>query len=91
VGKEKVGLNIIWTNTAKTQFLDILEFWIQKNKSNTYSLKLIDLVEDRLNFISINHKASTRTNYPDTRKCAMGHFSIIYKHYCPVVEDVKVL
>ncbi|MEQ8910558.1 MAG: type II toxin-antitoxin system RelE/ParE family toxin [Vicingaceae bacterium] len=77
--KEKVRFEIVWTETAKSQFLDILAYWIQKNHSNNYSLKIIDLVEDRLDFISTNPKASTKTDYSATRKCAMGHFSIIYK------------
>lgn len=41
MGKKK----IIWSNRAEDEFKSILEFYIERNKSNTYSLKLIDSIE----------------------------------------------
>jgi len=31
--------NLIWTRTADIQFVGILEYWVNRNKSNTYSKK----------------------------------------------------
>lgn len=39
--------NIIWTRTADIQFAGILEYWVKRNKSNTYSKKLVKLVSER--------------------------------------------
>jgi len=79
MGEEKISLPIIWTKRASKQFDDVLDYWIERNKSNVYALKLIDEVDDRLKFISLHPLASIATNYPNTRKCVMGNYSIIYK------------
>lgn len=39
--------NIVWTRTADIQFVGILEYWVKRNKSNTYSKKLLRLVTER--------------------------------------------
>ena len=36
---------IIWTNTAKQARRDILQFWINHNKSKTYSQKIICFIK----------------------------------------------
>jgi len=72
MGKEKIGLPIIWTQRASQQFDDVLDYWIEQNKSNIYALKLIDEVDDKLKFISLHPVASVATYYPNTRKCVMA-------------------
>lgn len=39
--------NVIWTKTADMQFVSILGYWMERNKSNTYSKKLVNLVTER--------------------------------------------
>ncbi len=39
--------NVIWTRTADIQFVGILEYWVKRNKTNTYSKKLVKLVSER--------------------------------------------
>jgi hypothetical protein len=36
---------IIWTSQAQHEFANILSYFLERNQSNVYSLKLIDLVE----------------------------------------------
>lgn len=43
---------IIWTTKAKNELIDILEYWISKNKSNSFSIKLSKLIEEQLNLIA---------------------------------------
>lgn len=43
---------IIWSDLAKAQFRDTLEFYRERNQSVTYSLKLIDETEDLLKTVS---------------------------------------
>lgn len=40
--------NVIWTRTADIQFVGVLEYWVNRNKSTTYSKKLIELVAKAL-------------------------------------------
>ncbi|WP_229724389.1 hypothetical protein [Winogradskyella forsetii] len=36
--------NVIWTRTADIQFVGILEYWVNRNKSASFSKKLVGLV-----------------------------------------------
>lgn len=70
---------VIWTRTADQQFFDILEYWVNRNKSNTYSTKLINRVELLTNQISKTPYMFRLTDFKDTRVATLGHFSIFYK------------
>jgi hypothetical protein len=43
---------IKWTRTADIQYVGILEYWVKRNKSNSYSKKLIKIVAERTKQIS---------------------------------------
>ncbi|KJD33101.1 hypothetical protein PK35_09065 [Tamlana nanhaiensis] len=42
---------IIWTKKAKEELFDILNYWKNRNKSNLFSLKLYELIEEQLQLI----------------------------------------
>ena len=70
---------IVWTRTADIQFVGILQFWVEKNKSNSYSKRLMGLVSDRMEQIAKNQFLYKSTDFKDTRVATLGHFSIYYK------------
>lgn len=43
---------IVWSDTAKIQFSAILEYYVERNGNQNYSLKLLDEVEGLLNTLS---------------------------------------
>ena len=71
--------NVIWTRTADIQFVGILEYWVNRNKSNTYSKKLLKLVTQRTKQIAKNPLAFKKADFKDTRVASLGNFSIFYK------------
>jgi len=71
---------IIWTQTAARQRRNILEYWVQNNKSNSYSLKLLKASNSKTELIAKNPKIFKEADFPDTRVASMGHFSIFYKY-----------
>ncbi|PIQ15488.1 MAG: plasmid stabilization protein [Flavobacteriales bacterium CG18_big_fil_WC_8_21_14_2_50_32_9] len=71
--------NVIWTRTADLQFVGILEYWALKNKSNTYSKKLIRLISERTKQISKKPFIYKSTDFKDIRVASLGNFSIYYK------------
>jgi plasmid stabilization system protein ParE len=71
--------NVIWTKTADLQFVGILEYWVIRNKSNTYSKKLVKLVSDRTKQIAKNPFIYKSTDFKDTRVASLRNFSIYYK------------
>lgn len=71
--------NVIWTRTADIQFVGILEYWVKRNKSNTYSKKLVKLVSDRTKHSADEPLIYKATDFKDVRVASMGNFSIYYK------------
>ena len=44
---------IIWTKKAQIEKIDLLKFWLEKNKSITYPIKLNKLINSSLDLISL--------------------------------------
>ena len=42
---------IIWSPKAKSELIEILEYWVNRNKSNVCSLKINLLIQEQLIFI----------------------------------------
>tara|TARA_B100001109_G_C18860561_1_gene473763 strand:- start:3616 stop:3930 length:315 start_codon:yes stop_codon:yes gene_type:complete len=77
---------IRWTRTADIQYVGILEYWAKRNKSTTYSKKLIKIVAERTNQIADTPYNYKKVDYKDTRVASLGNFSIFYK-----VTDDEIL
>lgn len=71
--------NVVWTRTADIQFIGILEYWVERNKSNTYSKKLIRRVAERTEQIAKNPFSYKSTDFKDIRVASLGNFSVYYK------------
>jgi plasmid stabilization system protein ParE len=71
--------NVVWTRTADLQFVGILEYWVKRNKSNTYSIKLLKLVTERTNQIAETPFIYKSTDFKDIRIASLGNYSIYYK------------
>ncbi len=78
--------DVIWTRTADIQFVGILEYWVKRNKSNTYSKKLVKLVSERTKQIAEKPLIYKATDFKDVRIASLGNFSIFYK-----VSDEKII
>jgi len=69
---------VIWSRTAYLQRKSILFFWVERNKSNTYSLKLLKQTKlatqqlAKLPFIGKN------TDIENIRVYVMGNYKIYY-------------
>ncbi len=74
---------IIWTKKAKKELVNILQYWMSRNKSNTFSIKLNLLIENQLITIAENPEICRATDIPNV------HVKVIYKYliYYEVVND----
>lgn len=72
-------LHVIWTKTADLQFVGILEYWVKRNSSNRYSIKLIKLVSERTHQIAQTPFIYKSTDFNDVRVASLGNYSIYYK------------
>ncbi len=72
-------VKVIWTNTAVLQRRKILSYWTKRNKSTTYSKKLINEIAQRVQFLSNNPDVYIKTSFSDIRNSTLGHYNIFYK------------
>jgi plasmid stabilization system protein ParE len=77
---------IVWTRTADIQYVGVLEYWIKRNESTSYSKKLVLLVAKRTSQIAKTPYIHKLTDFKDTRVASIGNFSIFYK-----VTDEKII
>lgn len=70
---------VIWTRTADVQLVGILEYWVNRNKSNTYSKKLLKLVSKRTEQLAKSPFTCKKADFKDTRVASLGNFSLFYK------------
>ncbi len=75
---------IIWTQKARKELIEILEYWNNRNKSTRFSIKLNKLVEEQINLISEFPNISRATDIPNV------NVKVIHKYllYYEVVDDV---
>lgn len=65
---------IIWPVKAKKELIEILQYWIERNKSNNFSLKLNSLIESQLNLIIEQPKIGRKTDIPNV------YIKVIHKY-----------
>ena len=74
-----MAVRIIWTNTAVNQRRKILNYWNKRNKSKTYSRKLVSEITQRIRFLVNNPEVYVKTSFQDIRTSTLGHYNIFYK------------
>ncbi len=81
-----VKRTVRWTRTADIQYVGILEYWVKRNKSTTYSKKLIKIVAERTKQIAKTPFIFKKADFNETRVASLENFSIFYK-----VTDEEIL
>lgn len=74
-----VERKIVWTKTADIQLVGVLQYWLERNKSNKYSKRLLKQVIDRTKQIARTTYMYKSTDFKDVRVASLGNFSIYYK------------
>ena len=70
---------IVWTKKANVERKDILEYWINKNKSKTYSIKLNKLFIETLKLISEYPNIGRQTSEKNTRVTIVRDYLLFYE------------
>ena len=84
-----VKKEIIWSEIAKLQFANILEYYVERNGNAKYSLKLIDEVENLLNTLSKSELIGRLTSNKFTRIIPMKVYLLFYEIYGNRIEIVS--
>lgn len=69
---------IIWTNQAKADRINILDYFRKRNHSTTYSKKLNKIFIKEVNYISLHLHLGRASNSEKVRVKVSGNYYIIY-------------
>lgn len=73
------GRKIVWTTKANIERQDILHYWIMRNKSKNYSIKLNKLFIETLNVLSVHPNLGRKTDASTIRVKIVRDYLIFYK------------
>lgn len=79
---------IIWTNQADSIFTKILEFYIERNGSKTYSRILNYRIQSLVEIISKQPFIGVRTNFENVRVFTHSDYKIFYQmdNHCIIIH-----
>ena len=70
---------VVWTKTARKARREILEYWIVRNRSRTYSQKLSVLFKEKIQLLTTYSYAGKPSDFDEVRGTLVTHFTIFYK------------
>ncbi len=79
-----------WSSEAKSDLLDILDFYLQRNKSATYSKKLNAELQQTIKLMAQNPFIGMKTDYDSVRAFITNDFQIIYEVFDQLVLIIMI-
>ena len=80
---------VIWSDKARSEFQNILEFYVERNGTPTYSLKILRETEDLLETLSKSEFIGRLTSNKKTRVIPMKVYLIFYEIRNDIIEIVS--
>jgi plasmid stabilization system protein ParE len=77
---------IVWSDRAKKKLYGILEFYIQRNKSNVYSIKLHKFLNKEVKILLKYPDTGLKTSEVSVRGLIIDNFIVYYQ-----VTDDKII
>ena len=81
---------IEWSTDAKSDLVDILEFYVERNESKAYSKKLNNDINKNIKLLSNNPFLGTKTDYDFVRALITGDYQIIYEIFDQLILIVMI-
>ena len=70
---------IIWSHKAKIKLFVILDFYSERNKSNTFSKKLYKKLNEELSLLIKQPEIGIKTDYESVRGLIVDDFILFYE------------
>ena len=70
---------VVWSPQAELDIQDILLFWIENNKSSTFSIKLYSEILTAVHSLSLNPLLCRLINIEDYRRILVRYYLIVYR------------
>lgn len=77
---------IIWTQKAKRELIEILEYWNKRNKSSRFSIRINNLVKEQIILISEFPNIARATDIPDVKVKVIHKYLLYYE----IADDVFI-
>ena len=81
---------IIWSKLAQSDRRNILQYWIDRNKSNKYSIRLNQIFVDTVELLSKHPKIGKRTEYLDIRIKIIKDYFLNYRETDTIIEILTI-
>jgi plasmid stabilization system protein ParE len=78
---------IVWSNRAKIRLYAILDFYIKRNKSKVYSIKLQKLISKEVNLLLKQPDLGLKTSEETTRGLIIQDYIVYYE----ITEDKIII
>ncbi len=69
---------IVWTKSANQDRLEILSYWIERNSSKTYSLRLNKMIKESIKIAAHYPESGRKTDEGSTRVKIVRDYLIFY-------------
>jgi len=81
---------IIWPRLAQNNRIQILDYWITRNKSVSYSKKLNRIFEETASLLSKHPKIGKKTDVPDVRIKILKDYFFTYRETEKQIEILTI-
>jgi toxin YoeB len=82
---------LIWSSAAEKEKNDILHFWIQHNKSNAYSIKLEQLINEAVELLPYYPYIGRKTDFGNIRLIVAENYLIFYEVLNTQIQILSIL
>ena len=81
---------IEWTKTSIQDMFEIYKFWIEKNKSDSYSKKLEILFNEAAKLVSEFPEIGTETDFPGLRVKVIKSYKLFYIDDSETISIIRI-
>ena len=81
---------IEWTEASLRDRVDIYRYWLERNKSDSYSEKLELLFDEAAELIAQFPEAGRETDFPNLRIKVIKHFKVYYLDLEETIQIIRV-
>ncbi|MVN20094.1 type II toxin-antitoxin system RelE/ParE family toxin [Mucilaginibacter arboris] len=81
---------IKWSVRANQDRLEILDYWIKRNQSNSYSIKLDSLFRENIELLAQIPALGKPTDFPNVRIKIVRDYSIFYRITDQFLEIITI-
>ena len=81
---------VVWSVRAQQDRLEILEYWINRNKSKSYSEKLYRLFNTSVELLAERPEIGKSTDLKDVRIKVIREYRLIYQHSVDRIEILTI-